>query len=53
MSRRYGKCVECGGLYGHHMTGCPETPDAPYEEEIENDDNLDDADASEMENDDE
>ncbi len=37
MSRRHGKCVECGGIYGHHMTGCPETPDAPDGEEIEND----------------
>ena len=36
MSKRYGKCYECGGIYGHHMTGCPETPEIGGEE-IEND----------------
>lgn len=27
MSRRSPKCVECGGLFGGHMTGCPEDYD--------------------------
>ena len=35
---RYGKCYECGGLFGHHMTGCPETPDDDEVEGIENED---------------
>ena len=28
--KRLNKCIECGGILGHHMTGCPETPEPVY-----------------------
>ena len=40
--RRQRRCCECGGINGHHMTGCPETPEEPEDDTDPDDVTCDD-----------
>jgi hypothetical protein len=42
MTPKRSLCIECGGVYGGHFTGCPEDVDPDEDETQETEDDVQD-----------